>query len=190
MNRLILLRHGVTEANRMHRYCGSTDLPLDPESLKAFRQRRKALTYPNPDGLQILTSGMLRTEQTLLEIYGPVAHDAERDFREIDFGVFENKTYEELKDDPAYQTWLIGDNEQNVCPGGESGVQMATRVLAALDRLEKDTLLVTHGGVIACIMNALFPDEKKSRYQWQPEPFCGYEVIWKQGTPTYRRIPK
>ena len=28
--RILLLRHGITEANEKHLYCGSTDLPLSP----------------------------------------------------------------------------------------------------------------------------------------------------------------
>lgn len=189
MNRLILLRHGITEANRLHRYCGSTDLPLDPQALAEFRAMRSKLVYPDPAGLEILTSGMARTEQTLLELYGPLPHGIARDFREIDFGIFENRTYEELKDDPAYQAWLTGDNAQNVCPGGESGAQMTARVLAALDQLRENTLLVTHGGVIAAIMAHLFPGEGRNRYQWQPQPFHGYEICWTQDGTVYREIP-
>lgn len=186
MKRAILLRHGVTEANRNHRYCGSTDLPLDEETLAAFL--RTGQVYPDPTGYRILTSGMVRTEQTLQAVYGPVAHEAEPAFREIDFGAFENKSYEELKDDPAYRAWLTGDNEKNVCPGGESGEQMARRVLAAWDALESDTLLVSHGGVIACIMAHLFPEEQKSRYDWQPKPFEGYRLEL-DGKPAYQKIP-
>ena len=187
MKRAILLRHGVTEANRHHRYCGSTDLPLDPEMLEAFRTQKP--NYPDCTGFQIVTSGMLRTEQTLREIYCDVPHRVEPAFREIDFGVFENKSYEDLKDDPAYQAWLTGDNEQNVCPGGESGVQMAERVLAAWNTLKEDALLVAHGGVIACIMAHLLPEEPKSRYQWQPKPFEGYQLIWENGRIKYEDIP-
>ena len=32
MKRAILLRHGSTAANLARRYCGATDLPLDPAS--------------------------------------------------------------------------------------------------------------------------------------------------------------
>ena len=39
-----------------------------------------------------------------------------------------------------------------------------------------DTCIITHGGVIAAIMEHLFPDEGKNRYQWQPKPGCGYTI--------------
>ena len=65
---------------------------------------------------------------------------------------------------------------------------MEARVLAALQRLEAEdvpTVLITHGGVIACIMEALFPEENKNRYQWQPKPGHGYAVY--EGN--YKEIP-
>ena len=97
----------------------------------------------------------------------------------MDFGAFEMRSYEEMKEDPEYLAWITGDNEANVTPGGESGNVMKARVLSALDRLlreNRDVLLVTHGGVIAHVMTALFPEEGKNRYEWQPKPGGGYEV--------------
>ena len=75
---------------------------------------------------------------------------------------------------------------RNVPPGGESGEQMTQRVLRALPQLlDRDTVLITHGGVIAAIMDCLFPQEGKTRYEWQPVPGHGYAVTGK----TYRTIP-
>ena len=45
--------------------------------------------------------------------------------------------------------------------------------------------VVIHSGVIATIMEHLFPEENKSRYQWQPRPGEGYCIA----DHTYRRIP-
>ena len=38
----------------------------------------------------------------------------------------------------------------------------------------KDTVIITHGGVIANIMANYFKEERKNRYQWQPQPGHGY----------------
>ena len=169
-----LIRHGKTEANENHLYCGSTDLPLS----EGGREELRNLTY-DISNARFLTSGMLRAEQTLVLLFGPVAHTVEPGLREVDFGAFEMHSYEELKDDPAYQTWISGNNEANVPPGGESGMQMRKRVLEAFDRIltsGQDAVIVTHGGVIAAIMAHLFPLETKNRYQWQPKNGCGYAI--------------
>ena len=184
MNRLYLIRHGKTEANLKHLYCGSTDLPLSGQGIAELKQ----LHYAVPEGAAYLTSGMRRTEETLHILFGQVSHEVDPRFREVDFGAFEMKSYEMLKDTPAYQAWLTGDNERNVPPAGESGQQMQQRVRQGLQDLlarKGNMVLVTHGGVIAFLMEALFPQEQRNRYQWQPEPGHGYAV----STERYREIP-
>ena len=42
--KILLLRHGITEANEKHLYCGSTDLPLSPAGRAALRRREMELT--------------------------------------------------------------------------------------------------------------------------------------------------
>lgn len=174
MSVIYLIRHGKTRANEQHLYCGSTDLPLSPAGAAELRK----LDYSCP-GVRFLTSGMKRTNETLRLLFGDVPFREEPAFREVDFGAFEMHGYGELKEDPAYLAWIVGDNERNVPPGGESGAQMTSRVLAAFDALEsagENTVLVTHGGVIAAIMAARFPEEGKNRYQWQPAPGRGYRL--------------
>ena len=178
--KIYLIRHGKTEANEKHLYCGSTDLPLT----EAGRAELDNLHY-DLQNVRFLTSGMKRTDETLRILFGNVPFDTESKLWELDFGIFEMHSYEELKDTAAYQTWLSGDNQSNIAPGGESGVQMQRRVLEAFSGIQEDTCIVTHGGVIAIIMEHLFPEENKNRYQWQPEPGRGYSI----SGASYRELP-
>ena len=166
---IYLIRHGRTEANERRLYCGSTDLPLS----EGGRAELKGICYDIPD-VRFLTSGMKRANETMELLFPGVPYEIDPRFREVDFGIFEMHGYDELKDTPEYQAWLTGDNERNVPPEGESGQQMASRVLSAFAQIEEDTCLVTHGGVIAAIMAELFPEEGKHRYQWQPKNGRGY----------------
>ena len=98
---VFLIRHGRTLANEQHLYCGSTDLPLS-------RAGREALANRPPIDVgtaHFITSGMRRCNETLAILFGDVPYEVVRDFREIDFGAFEMKSYEMLKDEPAYQAW-------------------------------------------------------------------------------------
>ena len=182
MRTIYMIRHGMTEANLRHLYHGSTDLELCEEG-------KAALTPMSPEGTpQFITSGMKRTEQTLGILFGDVPHVTDPRFREMDFGVFEMKSYQELKEDPAYQTWITGDNDKNQAPAGESGEIMTRRVLAGFADLlarEEDLVLVTHGGPICAIMAHLFPEENKNRYQWQPSCGGGYVLTQNQGKWNY-----
>ena len=166
-----LIRHGKTEANEKHLYCGSTDLSLSDAGKEELRHLHYEI-----NNVRFLTSGMKRTNETLRILFGDVPYEVDSRFREVDFGIFEMHSYEELKDTPEYQTWLTGDNDANIPPNGESGVQMKARVLAAFSEIKEDTCIITHGGVIASIMEYLFPNEGKNRYQWQPKPGYGYVI--------------
>lgn len=177
---IYLIRHGQTEANEKRLYCGSTDLPLSQSGIAQLRR----LHYQIPE-VRFITSGMRRTDETLKILFGDVPFDIEPRLREVDFGIFEMHSYEQLKDLPAYQCWITGDNEHNIPPMGESGAQMRTRVLQAFSEIREDCCIVTHGGVIASIMAYLFPEAQKNRYQWQPQNGCGYVIRDHQ----YEQIP-
>ena len=183
MSRIYLIRHGRTPANDEHRYCGSTDLPLSPAGIDELG----TLRYENVSGSFVI-SGMKRTLETLKFLFGNVSYSVDPGLREIDFGSFEMKTYEELRNDPDYIRWLDGDNEKNTPPGGESGEAMTGRVLQAFDKYkhaDEDFVIISHGGVIAAIMAYLFPCDGKDRYQWQPAPGHGYCI--EEGR--YRPVP-
>ena len=177
---IYLIRHGKTEANERRLYCGSTDLSLS----NAGKAELKNLHYEIKN-VRFLTSGMKRTNETLQILFGDVPFEMESRFREVNFGIFEMRSYEDLKDTPPYQAWITGDNETNIPPQGESGTQMKQRVLAALSEIREDTCVITHGGVIAANMERMFPDENKNRYEWQPQPGHGYAIE----DNSYRRIP-
>ncbi len=177
---IYLIRHGKTEANERHLYCGSTDLPLSDLG----RAELQKLYYYLP-AQHFITSGLKRTEETLQILFGDVAHSRNPAFREVNFGSFEMHSYEELKDDPDYVRWITGNNDVNIPPNGESGNQMKERVLAAFAQVEDNTVIITHGGVIAGIMEHLFPQEGKNRYQWQPKPGYGYAIHGSK----YTKIP-
>ena len=170
--KIYLIRHGKTAANEDWLYCGSTDLPLSA----AGRAELQGKHYDIPN-VRFMTSGMKRTNETLQILFGDVPYQIDPRFREVDFGVFEMRSYAELKDTPEYQAWLTGDNNANIPPGGESGAQLKTRVLEAFSGIREDTCLITHGGVIAAIMEHLFPEEGRNLYQWQPKPGCGYVLL-------------
>ncbi len=174
MSTIYLIRHGKTDANEQHLYCGSTDLSLSEGGIADLKQLHYPVGSP-----RFVTSGMKRTNQTLQILFGDVPFSVEPQFREVDFGDFEMQSYETLKQRPDYQQWLSGNNDENIPPHGESGAQMTQRVIAAFDRyakVQEDLVIVTHGGVIAALMAHLFPEEGKNRYQWQPQPGHGYAL--------------
>ena len=168
---IYLIRHGKTLANERRLYCGSTDLGLSERGREALNG-----IHINISRVRFLTSGMKRANETMELLFPSIPYEQDPRFREVDFGIFEMHSYEDLKDRSDYQIWLTGDNGRNIPPGGESGAQMTERVLSAYRGQTEDTCLITHGGVIAAIMASLFPEENKHRYQWQPQNGHGYRI--------------
>lgn len=182
--KLTLIRHGITEGNLKRWYYGGVDIPLAPEGEAALRELRSTHVYPTAP--RYYTSGMLRTEQTFSILYGDAPHTAVPGLREMHFGIWEKRSYEDLKDDSAYQAWCSGDMEHNVCPGGESFAQVYQRVGEAIQPIlerNEDAVCVVHGGVIAFLLKRWFPTDLAHTYERTPEPGYGCQVTFENGVP-------
>ena len=179
MNRLVLLRHGRTEGTERHLYYGATDLPLLEDGVRELKDAARRGVYPAPGGFSFVITGMRRTTETLRAIYGDVPFSVLEDLREVNFGIFEMKSYEEVKSEPSYQAWLAGDWFSNTPPQGESFRASEARIARGLEHLlarEEDTICICHGGTILTAMQRLFPEEGKDGYAWQPKPGFGYTI--------------
>lgn len=180
MTTLQIVRHSLTEANERRLYCGSTDLPLSDAGRALALSRRGAL----PECALTVTSGMRRANETLLMMTGRRPDRALPGLREMAFGPFELRGYDELKDREDYRRWIDGAE----CPGVETREAFRRRVLAAGEALLRldapSALAVCHGGVIAALMAEWFPGAGRHFYQWQPGPCAGYRVEVRSGRPT------
>lgn len=85
-------------------------------------------------------------------------------------------SYKKPKGTRDYQAQLTGDNESNVSPEGESGAQIKNHDLSTFSEIQEDSYIITHGGVIAAIMEHLFINENKTIFEWQPKQSRGYVV--------------
>ena len=98
----VFIRHLPTPGNEKRQYIGRTDEHLSDAAVKAFCNR----THTYPDVQYVIASPMIRCIETARLIYPDVEIRTEPLLRECDFGLFEGKTYEELKEHPAYVEWL------------------------------------------------------------------------------------
>ena len=102
--------------------------------------------------------------------------------RECNFGEFENKTFEELSQNPRFAQWL--QNQSGFTPeGAESNQDFAQRCANALNEILMhmmknsihEAAVVCHGGVIAILMG-LFAYPKKEFHLWATDGGCGFTV--------------
>ena len=159
--RLVLIRHGETASNKEHRYLGRTDEDLSPCGTEKIKKVVQKKLYPEIDIL--FTSPMKRCLQTAKLIYPDMTAHIIPEFAEMDFGEFEGKNYQDLKDDARYQAW-IDSNGTLPFPGGESQKTYIGRCKLGFETMinELDSLavnqytigIVVHGGTIMSLMHA------------------------------------
>jgi len=181
------IRHGRTFANEKSLYCGSTDVPLSESGVKEILDFKSKGVYPKAE--LFITSGMKRTIETFNLIYGDIDFITIKGLKEYDFGDFEMKSYNELKDRPDYQKWITDEIGDVRCPGGESKNEFYKRVDQSIQQILNEifrrkagsTMIVCHGGVISVIMDRLFPKERNF-YEWHPKYGLGYTLDFSKGT--------
>ena len=101
MLKLILIRHGETQGNKLKRYIGKrTDEPLCPEAGNMLAQ----LAYPEVQA--VYASPMIRCTQTAGILFPGKKLNIIDELAECDFGEFENKNYQELDGNEHYQSWI------------------------------------------------------------------------------------
>ena len=149
--RYILIRHGKTPGNLEKRYIGCrTDEELCADGLAQLEAQ------PCPDADMVFASPLKRCIQTAGILYpGKPVHIVNA-LRECDFGDFEGRNYDELKENPAYQAWLDSAGELPF-PGGESKGEFSERCVRAFEACiaglrEGSYAFIVHGGTIMAVM--------------------------------------
>ncbi len=170
---VILIRHGRTVWQSLGRYQGISDVPLSEEGSAELRSA--GLRVP-----QVYVSGLLRTRQTARILFPGARRIRVPAFNEMNFGVFEGKSWKELSGRADYQSWVDGGCE-DACPGGESREAFCRRVCEAflriMDRRETDEplVLVAHGGTLMAILER-WGRPARSYFDWRCACGCGFEL--------------
>lgn len=181
-----LVRHGQTAGNLKKRYIGVTDESLCWDGVQQLLDRnypRSNVWFVSPMRRCLETAELMGLQEDDLEIIV-------RNFRECDFGIFENKNHVELADCPEYQRW-IDSNATLPFPDGDAVEDFKSRCCRAfeemMDRIFREKWqqvnVVVHGGTIMSIMEK-YAGEEKEYYQWHVENGCGYileleEEFWR-----------
>ena len=161
------IRHGQIPANIDRRYAGRTDQLLTEEG------KRQAAAVEAPEVDRVFTSPYTRCLQTAEIIFPDMDAEVVDDLREMDFGIFENRTADEMVDFAPYREWVDGMCLGPV-PEGESMDEFGARCTAAFARIVEDCrdderlAIVAHGGTVMAIMGA-YNDEGREYFEYHIE---------------------
>ncbi len=169
MSRLVsiyFIRHGQTDWNAEGRLQGGRDTDLNAQGERqaaAVAERLAAAAGPKLADADFVASPLKRTRRTM-EILRtslglpPEGYRTDPRLREIGFGSWEGSTWAEIRRrDPAGAAGRDRDRWHHRPPGSgaESYAALVERVGPLLAGLERDTVIVAHGGVARAALVAL-----------------------------------
>jgi alpha-ribazole phosphatase/probable phosphoglycerate mutase len=158
--RLVLIRHAQPSDEVRGRCYGSLDVGLSPAGARQARALARTLAPVAPAALY--SSPSIRAQRTAAPLAAACGLEAVmlEDAREIDFGAFEGRRWDEIaRSHPqVFDRWMTAPTRVRF-PSGESYALMRRRALRAMaalvDRHAGETAaLVSHGGVLRAMLAA------------------------------------
>jgi len=153
---LYLCRHGDTAWSGQRRLVGRNDVPLvaaGEQNARRLGDRLRTVAFE-----RVLVSPLGRARRTA-ELAGFGAAQVDERLLEMDFGLYEGRTVEEIRRDQPGWTYL-----RDLCPGGEGPDDIGRRaddLLADLESTSGDVVLFGHSvilRVVAARFLGLSPD--------------------------------
>lgn len=175
---LYLIRHGETDWNAAGRLQGRHDIPLNDRGRAQAREAAARLrrVAPDPAALDFVASPLARARETaeiLRRELGldPAGVRLDPRLQEVGFGLWEGLAWREIRRaTPRAARDRDADRWGYRPPGGESYADAALRIVPLLGELERDTVLVSHGGTARVIVAHLcgYPEAEAPRLEmWQ-----------------------
>jgi len=178
--KIILIRHGESDGNAQGRFCGFRDVDLTEKGV--WQAERLAYRLKGSQFDKIYCSDLKRarcTTEIAFKSHG-IEIISSSNLREMNFGIWEGHTFEEIKEKNKYGeefiSWLKNPKTIPAIPQGENFIDFKNRVIGELDRIikehyelstEKPIAIVSHGGAIRIILcNVLNLD---MQYMWKIE---------------------
>jgi broad specificity phosphatase PhoE len=166
--RIVLIRHGLTESNVKGKYAGHQDDVLSKEGeaqAAKLKDRFKDIIFD-----RVYCSDRKRAIRTAEIIFGDLPVIKEKGLSEINFGVFEGLTHQEImeKYTDIYKKCLEDPFNVSV-PGAETMNGFQERVTGTIKKIVspdnlKNVALVCHGGTIAIFIHSILKDNNFWRH--------------------------
>jgi len=167
--KILLIRHGESEANIYHKFSGSMDVKLTEKGIWQAARLANRLQEEKID--QVYCSTLTRAKHTAEIVFKSRKKKiiSNAGFMEMNFGIWEGLTYEEVKSkfglSEDYFSWQPYINIKVPIPEGESIIKLNERVMHAFtgildkhkaSKKDETIAIVCHGGTIRIILlNAL-----------------------------------
>ena len=164
MTKLLLIRHGESEANNNGFFAGQYDVPLMPKGIEQAEKTAKYIVERYAP-TKIYASDLKRAYCTAVPISKLIGVDitTNQGVREIYAGKWQQMTFDELekKFSDEYTVWL-NDIGNACCNDGESVKELSERVMTTLTAIAEEN----HGETIAVATHATPIREAQAKIQY------------------------
>jgi len=183
--RIIAVRHGETAWNVDARIQGQLDIGLNDTG--RWQARRVGEALVTEEITAVYSSDLGRAHQTAQSISAvkgiPVI--ADEGLRERSFGIFEGKTFDEIREawpDHAHN-WRKRIPEWQPPDGGESLLELRARVTRTMQELAarhpgEQIVVVAHGGVLDALYRIATGQEVNSPRTWELPNGAINRLLW------------
>lgn len=159
--RLIIIRHGKTYWNNERRYQGHVNIELSPEGIAQAKELQKRLASSKIDAIYSSDSSRaFRTAEIIAEPHGLKVIPT-LGLKEINFGVWEGLTYDEILRDYPEELKIWQESPQDLrIKNGETFTFIRDRAVTAVKEILQEypggtVAFVSHGGTIAALICGL-----------------------------------
>lgn len=161
--RLLFVRHGETDWNAVGRLQGQRDVPLNDRGRGQARQNGAliATRMPEAAAFDFVASPLVRARETMELVRAamgldPAAYRLDPVLREVSYGDWEGHTLDEIAAIAA-EAYAARDRDKwgYASPNGESYADLSRRIEGWLETVERDTVVVSHGGVYRVLRGLL-----------------------------------
>lgn len=159
MTKLILMRHGQTDWSIKKRYCSFTDIDINDEGKK--QAERLCCKLHKEKIHRVYSSDAKRALNFARIVFKGLPVEKIPELREMNFGIFEGLTYQEIMEKyPEIYTKWLSNPFNTIIPKGEGVNELEKKIKRFLRKIislniNKTIAIVTHAGPIKIIINSI-----------------------------------
>lgn len=158
---IVFVRHGETDFNKAGLYFGHLDPSLNETGISQLKNSEISLKKMEKNITKVYCSSLKRCKESLelLNIENEIEKNYEDSFKEINFGVFEGKTYKEICEKFPEEVKEMRNNWRDFkAEGAENLWEVQSRAVKKIEEIfEKHKgekiLVVAHAGIIKVILS-------------------------------------
>lgn len=186
--RIILVRHGETEWNRIRRFQGRSDIPLNQKGreqalalAKVLKDESFTAVYSSPLSRALETARIIKTYHPSAALF------QEEGLTEMDLGDFDGmEAHQWATDYPDLRkTWQETPSKSSM-PGGETLVEVQARAIEAVNRITKShtpesTLLMSSHNFVIITILCYATGTHLDQFRTLRQGTAAYNVLLKEG---------